>query len=598
LAIAIALAGPVRAGVESYDPSLPDREARRHEQLETERLGFLAARAQRPAEESAPAARSDENPLLADGSNAAIDASSKLRGGLAKKAPDAAGPSSLEFWFTGPMPPWILLVGLLMGLSFLTAAWVLHLRSGGKKAETRSAGERVQASAQRASEANQALAQRLLARLSTPAVEAQRRSPLASARPEPVAAAPRAELPRRFARFTTIDEAPAPTEQELPAILGANSTVTANEPDYVTGRAADYATAGAASSEPIHDPTYESTPIPAPRHAVPVAEYEPVGLYAEEFGEAYDDFIEPSIEEPAYIESEPEVVPPIRVLSSSVLSHGVPVPPRAERERAELAAPLPTSAALRSEEDRRRPKLARRVSLLERSTLELLTNVDRLAGKVEQLTDAVRNAPPAKPTLKPKSTPMQGRAQAQAQAPAQSQARAQSQAQAPTVRESVELGPWSDPNVALPPNRRAIHPEPFFARLAAQRARERSPESASTVVGKLASAPKLVTTGAPSAPQQRPATARASEPSPAAMNAPALRPGAGKANVPEPETSPLPQRMADAARVRQVVLKLAREGWDAPRIAREGRIPVRDVHLILKSAGRETGTADLKAPRR
>ncbi|MFN8548475.1 MAG: hypothetical protein U0527_11095 [Candidatus Eisenbacteria bacterium] len=387
LAIAVALAGPLRAEVSAHDPSLPDQEARRQEQLETERLGFLAARAQRPAEENSPSAREEASPLLADGAAATLDASSKLRGGLAKKTPDAAGPSSLEFWFTGPMPPWILLVGLLLGLSFLTAAWVLHLRSGGARAESRSASARVEASAQRATAANQALAQRILSRLANPTEEAQRRAPLPLARPEAVAPTPRtatyersarAELPRRFARFTTIDEEPAIAEQEA---LGAPASE---------------------AIERVAARTHDAVPSAAVPLASYASEYAPEDLYEEPLEELYETCR--SFTRSAHVlgGARAEVMPPIRVLSSSVLVD-VPIPTRVERERAETAARRSARAEAPSREELARKRLACAAgeNLLERSTLELLTNVDRLAGRVEQLTDAVRSAPKLSPAPAP-----------------------------------------------------------------------------------------------------------------------------------------------------------------------------------------------------
>ena len=216
-------------------------------------------------------------------------------------------------------------------------------------------------------------------------------------------------------------------------------------------------------------------------------------------------------------------------------------------------------------------KLARRVSVLERSTLELLTNVDRLAGRVEQLTDAIRSAPPA--AVKRPATPKQTAIPVPPPAAPPS--------------EPVELGPWSDPNVALPATHRAVHPEPFFARLAAQRAKDRRVENGR---------PEAMPAAAARTPEPKAAATTGTAKKVIATRGPVAKPSAPAA--PRSEPAPLPQRVVEAARVREVVLKLAREGWDAPRIAREGRIPVRDVYLILKSAGRETGTADFATPRR
>ncbi len=189
--------------------------------------------------------------------------------------------------------------------------------------------------------------------------------------------------------------------------------------------------------------------------------------------------------------------------------------------------------------------------------LQLLSSVDRLAGRVETIADSI---PASKSANDAPATP-RGRMN-----PREPMRDEQPLADAP------ELGPWSDPSVALPPNGRSIHPDPFFARLAADRARSREEEGVRQV--------------------QKPEPPRP----PRAQTSPKPAPAATK-STPKPE--PAKQgRVLDAARVRELVLKLSRHGWDAERIARESRIPARDVNLILKSAARESGSADLAEQRR
>ncbi|MCC7142719.1 MAG: hypothetical protein IT349_11525 [Candidatus Eisenbacteria bacterium] len=498
-------AGTTRPGSASGEPTasavagelssmLPSAQERLLEQIQTEKLGFRRA-VLSPSREGAG------NGLA---SSLAGDAAAAGAG-----APDLSL-SSIDFWLGGTVPRWILLSGLLLGLSFLTASLALYLRGRRSKARARSAAgdADVAPKISAVSESAQTDPRVVAARVEAARADLERRAAVAREAVVP-AARPMGDgvdlPPRRFARYATLDEDRA----------------------YA-------ATSGSANAAP----TPVSQPAP-PRPSMPAPMY----------------------------------------------------------QEAPFDPPLPAPVRQRSTEKKpKRTKLDRRISLLEGSMLQILSSVDRLASRVETLADPVVDEREENLTL--------------------------------ADPEPIELGPWQDPLLALPPSNRSVHPEPFFARLAAQRAQTR-PDAGS--VGESAPREALTPSALPAAERAetqpsgpRPVAPRASAPrprpepptaaqgpitpirmtKPAALPrpVPVVPPPAVRApDAPMAAMAPVARsagRLPDPARVREFVLRLARDGWSADRIARETKIPSRDIALILKSAGRQTGSAETAGIRR
>lgn len=471
---------PVAVGGE-LSSMLPSAEERLLEQIQTEKLGFRRAAATRAGE---------------GGGNGLA---SSLPGAAAN--PDASAPdlslSSLDFWLGGTVPRWILLSGLLLGLSFLTASLALYLRGRRSKAKARSASVRADVAPKIAapSVSSETDARVLAAREQAARADLERRAlqeretRFAEARP----ASDGVDLPpRRFARYATLDE----------------------EPTY-----------GTSPHAPAPMPSSQAGP---PRHPMP-----------------------------APMSQQPPIDAP------------------------------PSSPARRRPADKKqkRTKLDRRISLLEGSMLQILSSVDRLASRMETLADPVADE--------------------------------REENHAPVEAEPVELGPWRDPSLALPPSHRSVHPEPFFARLAAQRAQSQADPGRvveSTPMDALTAMPAPAPEKAgpqpagprPSAPRTRVAppvgepapiaSIRTTKPAALPRPVPVVQPPAVRAPSATPALSA--GRLPDPTRVREFVLRLARDGWSGDRIARETKIPARDIALILKSAGRQTGSAETAGIRR